>query len=198
MDVAELNGHPIDIGQTIYLEKVFTASQWEEIELLIQTIASKKELLETITKGYGRLENTKFSLYLYKFISNLNGISIETDSEYTRQLLKIINQSDLINQINFVAKKNLKILRMQLNIMGEGSFVQRHVDYDSDHSFCCSLLIRTASQYTGGDFIIYDVEGCAHQIRQANRSILMMSSHSPHEVEIISSGTRYTICLFCG
>jgi predicted 2-oxoglutarate/Fe(II)-dependent dioxygenase YbiX len=168
-------------------------------ELLnIGEISSKPELLETISKGQGALEQSNFSLYLYRFISRQNRVSSVVDSEYTKIILQLIADSNLMVQISKLAQQNLRILRMQLNIMREGGFVDRHIDYDRDPAYVSSVMIQVGSEYSGGNFIIYNEDGKSKVIHRTNRSIMVMSSLSPHKVEHIQKGFRYTVCLFCG
>lgn len=189
---------PLCVGETAFLDNVFDDSKWTKLEMLIQEISRKPDLLEAISKGQGTLEQSNFSLYLYRFISRQNGVSSVTDSEYTKVLLQLIAHSNLMAQISALAGQDLRILRMQLNVMYEGGFVDRHIDYDSDHAYISSVMIQVGSEYIGGDFIIYDEEGKSQAIQRTNRSTMVMSSRSLHEVELIQTGFRYTICLFCG
>ena len=186
------------IGETVFLDNLLDESQWTNLEVLIHEISSKPELLDAISKGHGALEQSNFSLYLHRFISRENGISFVNNSEYTQILLQLIAHSNLMKHISKLAQQDLRILRMQLNIMCDGGFVERHIDYDSDPAYISSVLIQAGSEYLGGNFIIYDEEGHSKSIIRTNRSIMVMSSRSPHEVERIQKGLRYTICLFCG
>lgn len=194
----EAVSHSIPIGKSLFLENVFSSEQWDQITELVHEIASQTSLLEKISYGKGALENTKFSLSIYKFITRVNGVSFLNNSIYTIALLAIIEKSSLMSQIATLNGKTLTILRMQLNLMTTGGYVGRHTDYESDHAYCCSLLIRIGDNYKGGGLIIYDENGTANSINQCNRTILAMSSHSAHEVAPVESGIRYTICLFCG
>ena len=186
------------VGKIAFLDNVFDDSQWENIEILISEISREPGLLEAISKGQGALEQSNFSLYLYRFISRQNGISSVIDSIYTKMLMRLIEHSNLMAQISELAKQDLRILRMQLNIMREGGFVDSHIDYDSDNAYISSVMIQAGSEYIGGNFIIYDDEGKPQVIHRVNRSIMVMSSRSLHEVERIQKGLRCTICLFCG
>lgn len=192
------NKQNISIGETIYLEDIFTHDQWKLIESLVDEVMAEPHLLETITKGQGQLEYADFSLQLYKFITRENGTSTTQESKQTKRLLKIIDNSRLIEHINRLCNKKIAILRMQLNIMREGGYVSKHADYASDSAYICSVLIRAKSDYLGGDLVIYNDNGISRSIRQPDHSILAMSSRTEHAVQTVSAGSRYTICLFCG
>jgi len=189
---------PLSVGETASLDNVFDDSQWTKLEMLIREISREPGLLEAISKGQGALGQSNFSLYLYRFISRQSGISLVKDSGYTKILLQLITHSNLMAQISELAGQDLRILRMQLNVMYKGGFVSRHIDHDSDHAYISSVMIQIESEYIGGNFIIYDEEGKSKALQRTNRSIMVMSSLSLHEVELIQAGFRYTICLFCG
>lgn len=188
----------LNIGEITFLDNIFDDSQWTTLEILIREISSKPDLLEVISTGQGVLQQANFSLYLYRFISRQNGVSSVIGSEYTKIILQLIADSNLMTQINNLAQQNLRILRMQLNVMNEGGFVGLHIDYDSDPAYVFSVMIQVGSEYSGGNFIIYNEDGKSKVIQRTNRSIMVMSSLSPHKVEHIQKGFRYTVCLFCG
>ncbi len=192
----------MDLSNTLanfsYLTDVFSDSQWEKIDCIIEKITCQPILLEKIIKGTGKLKKNKFSLELHRFISRESGISQITPSPYSQDILSIINDSSLIEKVSFFFKKRIEILRMQLNVMKAGDFITEHSDIESDNSYLCGILIRTNSKYTGGDLTIYDTAHNEHKIRQPNHSILLMNSHCIHKVDSLTSGFRHTLCLFMG
>src|SRR3989338_7774531 len=103
-----------------YLENIFSDSQWNAMELMIQEIMQQSDLLEEITKGRDYLETSKFSLQLHTFISRQNGISTIRDSYYTTLLTNIILHSTLIEKLSALFDRKLNIFRMQLNAMTQG------------------------------------------------------------------------------
>ena len=198
MDNIKNNKANLALGKAVLLANPFSPAQWSKIESLVNEIASHPEQLECISKGKGELAKSNFSLFIYKFIARENGKSIIKDCQYTDTLLEILEQSNLYKDLSYYGSNKLKILRLQLNIMHQGSFVQRHTDSSSDSAYTYSALIQINSQYTGGEFIIYDKTQSAHEISRQNRSALLMPADSPHEVAPLKEGVRYTLCLFCG
>ena len=186
------------VGKTVFLDNIFNAQQWARLASLVDDIQSQPALLENIAYGKGALKDKKFSLSLYKFIARQAGVSYINHSPYTKILQDIIQDSPLIPQISAIAQKPITLLRMQLNVMTEGGYVGCHKDDESDNAYLCSVLIRIGKNYTGGAFVIYDEKGEATCIDQDDRTILVMSAKSPHEVKTVWSGVRHTICLFCG
>ncbi len=191
-------GNPIPLGEGVYLNNVFSPEQWDALTTLVNDIAAQPDSLEKVAYGKGALENKKFSLSLYKFISRINNVSSINNTAYTEKLLDILNHSPIMSQINTLNNKKLNILRLQLNIMTEDGYVGRHSDYESDNAYFCSVLIRIDKNYTGGDLIMFDKNGKANHFNQDDRTILAMSAFSEHEVDIVKSGVRNTLCLFCG
>jgi Rps23 Pro-64 3,4-dihydroxylase Tpa1-like proline 4-hydroxylase len=189
------NTHPNNFS---YITDVFSDSQWKKIDSIIKKITCQPILLEKITKGSGKLKKNEFSLELHRFIARKSGISQITQSPYLQAILSLINDSSLIEKVNFFFYKEIEILRMQLNVMKAGDFISEHSDVESDNAYLCGILIRTYSQYTGGDLTIYDTERNEYKIRQPNHSILLMNSHCNHKVDSLTSGFRHTLCLFMG
>lgn len=187
-----------EVCNATYLDNVFNERQWYSLENLIYSIIAEPNLLDVVKQGSGTLVSTYFSLRLYKFISRVNGVSQHINSIYTQTLIDIIHDAKLIEVLSELNAVQLNMLRLQLNIMQNGDYVNLHTDYASDKAYISSILIRVASEYTGGELVVYNEQNIPHIFAQNNRSILMMSSKTPHEVKPIISGARYTICLFCG
>lgn len=181
-----------------YMNDVFTDSQWRTIETIIEDITSHPHLLENITKGYGNLEQTKVSMLIHWFIKRKNDQSEIIDSPYSHSLLSVINASSLMKKINQSMGVKLAILRMQLNVMHQDGYVTQHIDADSDKAYECSVLIRAGSEYTGGNLVIHEDQKPSYEVQQPNRSVYLMSAHHRHEVTMVKSGKRFTLCLFIG
>ena len=181
-----------------YIDAVLSSAQWHELDSIVAQIEEKKVALERVMTGVNKLRDVKVSLHLHRFIVRENGLSKVTDSPYAKSVIRILGDSPLGDRVTEIAGRPVTVLRMQLNIMREGDFISEHTDKASDDAYVCTVLIRTASSYTGGDLTIYDVQDKPHRIRQPNHSILAMGVNCVHKVDPIISGFRRTITLFYG
>ena len=191
----KINEVVMAITHTQYFKNIFTETQWSYLDALVKQVI-EHESLEYIDKGDSRNETTK--LAVYRFMTRKYGISTLVNILMSNWLLKIFEESHFIAKIEASSGiDNLELQRIQLNIMKPGDFVTAHTDSESDPSYRVSIVIRTKSDYTGGELVVYEGED-VKKFHQPTHSLLIMEPSNLHEVLPVISGSRNSICVFMG
>lgn len=176
--------------------KVFNKKNWHALETIIEDIKiNSPEIIENPIIGDSRNEPVK--LNVVRFIIRNNQNSIMVNEFYCSQILNIIEKTKLIAYITkYSGIDNLKILRLQLNLMEVGSFIGIHTDQESDSDYLVTVLLRTQSNYSNGELILYGVK--KNIINQKPRTIFLMDSAIEHEVKPVTKGCRNTFVIVLG
>lgn len=175
---------------------IFSKSSWEELDTIVDTMLQKSpELFET--PRFGDSRNEYVDLRTIRFVVRKNGLSEIINNPYSSRILTILNQSNYVQLIEEKTKiKNLAILRAQLNVMEKNSVLGIHTDKESDSAFEITSLIRTKSDYLGGELYIYG--DAPKVINQKNHSVFLMDSSLEHEVKKVFSGQRNSLIVLLG
>lgn len=92
------------------------------------------------------------------------------------------------------------VRRSQFNLLGEGSFVGRHLDIDSNPNYQIAAVLQLGSEFEGGDFVVYpsrtSTRAEAQVVSPEYGSITISFCCHEHEVELVSSGIRTSFVCF--
>ena len=95
---------------------------------------------------------------------------------------------------------NIGIRRSQFNLLGEGSYVGRHLDIDSNPEYHIAAVLQLGSQFCGGEFAVYpnkeSVFSDAQLIKPEYGSLTISFCKYEHEVLEVKSGTRTSFVCF--
>lgn len=92
------------------------------------------------------------------------------------------------------------IRRSQFNLLGENSFVGRHLDIDSNPTYQIAAVLQLGSKFEGGEFAVYsDKESeldTAQVIRPEYGSLTISYCRHEHEVLTVRGGIRTSFVCF--
>ena len=92
------------------------------------------------------------------------------------------------------------VRRSQFNLLGNGAFVGRHLDIDSNPDYQIAAVLQLGSKFSGGDFVVYPnkMSGLeeAQRITPEYGSLTISSCKVEHEVTKITSGIRTSFVCF--
>lgn len=92
------------------------------------------------------------------------------------------------------------IRRSQFNLLGEKSFVGRHLDIDSNPEYQIAAVLQLGSKFTGGEFVVYpskeSSENNAQIIEPKYASLTISYCNFEHEVKEVTSGVRTSFVNF--
>ncbi len=96
--------------------------------------------------------------------------------------------------------KEQYIRRSQFNLLGENSFVGRHLDIDSNPEYQIAAVLQLGSHFTGGEFVVYpsreSKEEDAQLIEPKYGSLTISFCEFEHEVKEVTSGIRTSFVNF--
>ena len=116
-------------------------------------------------------------------ISNQSIFNILTTPLFTKFLSKALCLSDF------------EIDRCQAHIYKKGDFLGLHNDKDSAPDYLYSCIISFSSNYSGGEFILYD-KNKVERFKPLDKSLLIIKSGLFHEVKEVLSGERRVLVFF--
>ncbi len=175
---------------------VLTNNDWVDLEQIIERIQSySPEIIEKSRMGDSR--NESVNLDVIRFIMRKNNASYTLNDPYCSEIITILNRSHFLETINKHLKvNNLQILRMQFNLMKEGSFVGLHKDNENDSSYLATAVLRTHSNFSEGELVLYGKN--KRIISQKNRTVFLMDSSIEHEVMTVKHGYRNSLIIVMG
>lgn len=175
---------------------VFTNSDWIAFEQIIERIQlHSPEIIEKSRVGDSR--NELVNLDVIRLIMRKNNLSYVVNESYCSEIMNILKRANFIALINkHLRMSHLQILRMQFNLMKEGSFVGLHTDNENDSAYLATAVIRTGSSFSDGELVLY---GKKKQIvSQKNRTVFLMDSSIEHEVMPVKNGYRNSLIIVIG
>lgn len=89
---------------------------------------------------------------------------------------------------------NPEILRAQVHLLGQGSFIGRHVDNEYNPGYQMSLTFHFRREYTGGAFVTDE----GNRFSSNDNALIVCPGHVGHEVEVVTEGERKTLAVFLG
>lgn len=124
-------------------------------------------------------------------------------NEYLSKPILEVFQSSRAKQFfsKFLEKSTPQIIRRsQFNLLGEGSFVGRHLDIDSNPNYQIAAVLQLGSAFSGGEFIVYPSEESdindAQIINPKYGSLTISFCKAEHEVGKVKSGIRTSFVNF--
>ena len=97
-------------------------------------------------------------------------------------------------------KEHLCIRRSQVNILGEGSYVGRHLDTDSNPDYTVAAVLQLGESFEGGEFVVYPnkvaSKNDAQFIKPEYGSLTISWCKKEHEVHRVASGQRTSFVSF--
>ena len=92
------------------------------------------------------------------------------------------------------------IRRSQFNLLGNGSFVGKHLDIDSNPKYQIAAVLQVGEEFEGGEFVVYengnDPTSEKQVIKPEYGSITISFCKYYHEVQAVNSGTRTSLVCF--
>ena len=181
-------------GTTLFdLKKsFFSEDDFQKLEEL-----SKKLPYEFIETGDAGEPN---SVEVGRFMTDVEEPKIVNES-ISRKAVSILNKKEYVNFYErIIGKDKLFIRRAQVNKMRKNQFVGYHLDVDSNPDYLAAVVIQFASDFTGGDYVVYKNGENKEKknIRYAPKFQTMTISNCeyPHEVSRVESGTRISLVFF--
>ncbi|MBH5372214.1 2OG-Fe(II) oxygenase [Bradyrhizobium glycinis] len=115
------------------------------------------------------------------------------------QIMQLLERGDR----SFALKKILGatsdhvIRRCQMHRMPPGSFVGIHLDAASDPDFEYSVIVQLASDFEGGEFVVYPTRYEQQVFRPPLGAVLVTTCKLRHEVKPVLTGERRSLVYFC-
>jgi hypothetical protein len=178
---------------SIYLPEstgFFELAEWESIE----RIANSPELpWEKVTVGDADEPN---DVYVGRFMIDVDYPRMVNES-LARQLIPILASDKIVAYCQkALGGGELFIRRVQINKMGNGSFIGLHLDQDSNPDYEISLVLQLGQQYSGGAFVVHRSENDLISYTTQYRSVLISRCDLHHEVCEVLDGQRMTLVFF--
>lgn len=86
--------------------------------------------------------------------------------------------------------------RMQAHVYNPNGLLGRHCDADAVPSYRCSAILMMNDDYAGGEFVLFKDEENPVYFKPAARSLILTDSLLDHQVDLIHSGFRKSLCFF--
>ena len=99
----------------------------------------------------------------------------------------------------FVLSSDQIVRRCQVNLLGEGSFVGRHLDVDSNPDYDIAAVLQLGSSFEGGDFVVYKDKSLTSDtqiISPQYGSLTVSFCNYEHEVKEVTKGLRSSLVAF--
>ena len=113
----------------------------------------------------------------------------ETHSILSTEIIKIINNDELINNFSFPSK----IFNILFTRTGEGMFYGPHIDVpftpDGRRDLSFTIFLNQSTDYTGGELILY-IPPEKKQIKMNQGEMIIYPTKYLHEVKEVSEGER--------
>jgi hypothetical protein len=178
---------------TLYLPEAthfFTDDEWRTIE----SIAASPALpWEKVLIGDADEPN---DVHVGRFMTDIDAPRI-VNAPLSEQLLPILASEKVRAYCQrALGMAPLYLRRAQLNRMGPGSFIGKHLDCDSNPDYEISLVLQLGTDYQGGAFVVHGAEGGSRTFMTEYRSVLITRCTQPHEVLPVLGGSRTTLVFF--
>jgi hypothetical protein len=175
---------------------VFSNNDWQELDRLVDELLTDPCAKIEIPQ-HGDSRNEAVTLKVARLIVRENNCSSVVNEPFTTAILNILLRAKFVEKMqHHTGLKNLKILRMQLNAMGEAAFVGIHTDQESDPAYVMTSIIRTTSSFSNGELVLYRKK--PELITQPSHSVFLMDATIEHEVKSVTSGYRNSIIAVLG
>lgn len=176
--------------------KVFSELDWQELDNIIHKIQRFsphiiQQPIPTENKG------DPLNLGIVPLMVRSKKGAEPVNKPYITKFLAILKRAQFLPIIQRDTKiQDLKILRMQLYLMGSDSHVNLHTDQDSDPAYLMTAIIKTQSEFTGGEMIVYGKQ--TKIISQQKRFVYLLDSALKYEIKPIFSGFRNSLIVVLG
>ena len=181
----------IDVGATT-INKVDSIYKNEELNKIKELVFHPEMPIETIQIGdVGEPNRVDVSRFVVdRSMPQLVNI------KYAKPLIDILFSEKSQNFFkSFFDKENLYLRRCQLNTIGEGGFIGKHLDCDSNPDYLAAIIIHFDENFKGGDFIYYPND-IPHKIHASKDCLIISSCSIEHEVKKVTHGKRSTLVFF--
>lgn len=166
---------------------LFTGQELETINRVLESIP-----LEEVSVGdTSEKSNMEVGRLLVDYPGELPRV---TNSELCRPVINILESNDKINFFRSLAPKAKCLRRAQFNIMNEGSFLDIHLDCESNPDYLLAVSLQLEESYEGGEFIIHNKNNNKVKLKQFE--VCISSCKINHEVTKVLSGKRVTLVCF--
>lgn len=170
----------------------------DDIKFIEQQL--KKFPLESITIGdAGEVNNCQVGRLMEDKPGQMPKMLNDDLSKPVLDLYRTPSAYNFFNKYLSVGKEQF-IRRSQFNLLGNGSFVGRHLDIDSNPNYQIAAVLQLGSKFTGGNFIVYPTKESnikeAQIISPEYGSLTISFCSHEHEVDKVSSGVRTSFVCF--
>jgi hypothetical protein len=181
-----------DSGSVYLPEKMdfFTSEEWGEIE----QIASNPALQwEGILVGDADEPN---DVQVIRFMTDIDHPCV-VNQPFSDRLIPILGSEKVVEYFRqLLGSDQLFMRRVQINRMGNGSFIGLHLDQDSNPDYEVSVVLQLGNNYDGGEFVVHRAENDHRTYRTEYRSVLISRCDLRHEVCRVLGGERTTLVFF--
>ncbi|KRR24299.1 hypothetical protein CQ14_35805 [Bradyrhizobium lablabi] len=124
--------------------------------------------------------------------SNVNGTA-------SAQIIELLERKERVSALRriFGASSEYVIRRCQMHRMPPGSFVGIHLDAESDPDFEYSVIVQLATEFEGGEFVVYPPDRKLQVFRPHLGAVLITTCRFWHEVRQVHAGERRSLVYFC-
>lgn len=175
--------------------ELLTPSQWEELCHIVSSVQTEKpNSIESITTG-----DTQEDVItnVIRFLDNRHLVRPEVQ-KYTDKILTLFTTANVTDKVSKAVKdSNIRLRRLQANLMKDGAFIGKHTDIESHVNYKYTVVLRLNSNYTGGQLIIYNKNSTMAVNQQPNTAFLMDATLI-HEVLPVLSGNRNSLIALFG
>ncbi|KRR29853.1 2OG-Fe(II) oxygenase family protein [Bradyrhizobium retamae] len=124
--------------------------------------------------------------------SNVNGTA-------SAQIIELLERTERVSALRkiFGTSSEYVIRRCQMHRMPAGSFVGIHLDAESDPDFEYSVIVQLATEFEGGEFVVYPTDRKLQMFRPHLGTVLITTCRFRHEVRQVHAGERRSLVYFC-
>lgn len=141
------------------------------------------------------LEET--DIYVSRILEDKAGFTPEVASKNNHiEVSRVLDKSYLLFFLKNILKKNIRARRIQFNLMKKGAFLSRHIDIESNPSYVASVLIYCKGGFSGGELVIYGLNGEKQKVKPKNNQIIILNPEFAHEVLPVLENERLVLALF--
>lgn len=191
--IAEIT-HSLAANGCAYIDAPGALYGDQDWELMNQVLADPALPWEKVLIGDADEEN---DLYVARFMTDKERPMVVNAQQSDVIIPKVCNDAIIGLFRGLLGEGEFYVRRMQVNRMKTGSFIGRHLDTDSNPDYQYSIVLQLGTDFSGGNFVVYDSAGNLRQdIKPAPRSVIISDCRFPHEVQRVTEGERVSLVFF--
>lgn len=162
--------------------------EWAKLENIISEMS-----FERVTLGdVGEISN----LEVARFMTDVHEVKV-VDATATATLLQSVMTKELKEFYQLISGcPDIHMRRAQINRLVKGSFLDEHIDRDSNPDYAITVVLQFGHWFSGGEFVINSLDGEEQIIVPRYRSAIVARCDLVHCVKLVEDGVRTSLAYF--